>query len=99
MIHESGPWKERLAKDAEILDRWSQKANVSERRSALIEQKIFLAAYSMRKLYEAEKLSSSFDTTNVRCEVFKALPGKTLTKRHRDTFTQVYDLQNRMDRA
>ena len=48
LIHEGGPWKERLAKDADVIERWSAKTGVMERRSFLVEQIVFLAAYAMR---------------------------------------------------
>jgi len=58
MIHESAPWKTRLARDADLIERWAAKAGHSERRSFLIERKVFLAAYVMRKLDDAAKLST-----------------------------------------
>jgi hypothetical protein len=45
MIRESWPWRDRLAKDADLIDRWTAKTADSERRSFLIEQKVFFAAY------------------------------------------------------
>jgi hypothetical protein len=58
MIHESHPWKAALAKDADLIERWAAKKGVAERRSFLIERKVFLAAYAMRKLDDATKLST-----------------------------------------
>jgi hypothetical protein len=58
MIHESSPWKAALAHDANMIERWAAKPRSSERRSFLLEQKIFLAAYSLRKLDEATKFST-----------------------------------------
>lgn len=58
MIHESTPWKTQLARDADLVERWAAKAGHSERRSFLIERKVFLAAYAMRKLDDAAKLST-----------------------------------------
>jgi len=55
MIHESRPWRALLAKDAEIIDRWTAKQKWTGHRSVLLERKIFQAAYSMRKLAEAKK--------------------------------------------
>lgn len=58
MIHESAPWKAHLARDADLIERWAAKPGHSERRSFLLERKVFLAAYAMRKLNDAAKLSS-----------------------------------------
>ena len=58
MIHESAPWKMHLALDADLIERWAAKPRQSARRSFLIERKAFLAAYAMRKLDDATKLST-----------------------------------------
>jgi len=58
MIHDSHPWKTQLARDANLIERWAAKPRRSERRSFLIEQKVFLAAYTMRKLDDAAKTST-----------------------------------------
>ena len=73
MIHESSPWKENLTKDADVIDRWASKTAITARRSFTLEKKIFLAAYSMRKLAEAGKLSSSFKDRSVRCQKVPAI--------------------------
>lgn len=61
VIWESGPWKEALLKDADLLDRWASRRDRAVQRDVIFEKKIFLAAYSMRRLIEAEKLCSSFE--------------------------------------
>jgi hypothetical protein len=70
VINESWPWKRRLAKDADIIERWAAKPKITDRRSFLLEEKIFLAAYAMRKLVEANKLSSSFEGSSINCRIF-----------------------------
>jgi hypothetical protein len=67
MIHESHHWKVALAKDADVIERWAAKQGVTERRSFLIERKVFISAYAMRKLDDATKLSSDLlaDTISV----------------------------------
>lgn len=55
MIWESHYWKIDLLKDAEIIERWSKKTS-STKQKVLLEKKIFIAAYSIRKLIEANKL-------------------------------------------
>jgi hypothetical protein len=76
MIWESGPWKDALLADADLLDRWANKPKATERRSLLIERKIFLAAYSIRKLLEALKLSSNFSDRSFRCFTYPAISNR-----------------------
>jgi hypothetical protein len=92
MIYESAPWRTLLLKDAKLLDAWAGKPKVTSRRSFLIEQKVFLAAYAMRKLIEAKKLSSSFESKSLRCEVFPAFDGKKFTRWSNNQFEKLYDL-------
>jgi hypothetical protein len=66
MIHDSAPWKTALARDADLIERWAAKPALSERRSFLIERKTFLAAFALRKLDEASKLSSATLTEPVK---------------------------------
>jgi hypothetical protein len=68
MIHESSPWKAALERDAELIERWAAKPKVSEQRSFLLERKIFLAAYALRKLDEASKLSSTLLSNPIRTQ-------------------------------
>jgi len=67
MIYESVPWKRQLIRDADLLERWSPKES-SDRRTYLLESKVFNGAYAMRKLAHSYKLSSSFDDRNVPCK-------------------------------
>jgi hypothetical protein len=60
MIHESGPWKVQLLREAELIERWATKTVATARRSALLERKLFLSAYAIRRLNEAFKISSRF---------------------------------------
>jgi len=91
MIHESAPWKDRLAKDAALVARWASKTRHSERRSVLIEQKVFLAAYVMRKLLEAGKLSSSFDGLALQIDAIPLRPGKRVDRHSRYDLPGLYD--------
>ena len=56
MIWESYPWKNQLIADAAIIKRWASKTQHTQRRSMLIERKVFLAAYIIRKLDDDYKL-------------------------------------------
>ena len=89
MIWESGPWKDLLLNDAALLERWSAKASVTERRSMLIERKVFLAAYTIRKLYEAQKLSTSFRDRSLRCRTYPAISDRIT--HHSVELNKLYD--------
>jgi hypothetical protein len=91
MIHDSSPWKIQLACDADLIERWAAKPRLSERRSFLMERKVFLAAYSMRKLDEAAKLSTTILSAPV--EVIRFAPtqsGFSEINNHR--FDSYFDL-------
>ena len=60
MIRESGPWKAELLRDADLIERWAKKTVESERRSTLLERKVFVSAYAIRRLNEAVRISSRF---------------------------------------
>lgn len=75
MIWESSPWKSALAKDADLIARWALKPP-SERRSFIVERKLFLSAYSMRKLSDDQKLSTRTLADQVEVQVSPPLrPG------------------------
>lgn len=66
MIWESGPWRKQLIKDAEWLKNFSIRKKVPSEDSLFkFEQKIFLAAYSIRKLSEAKKIPDSVSTSTI----------------------------------
>lgn len=74
MIHESGPWKTNLIRDTALTERWAAKPHHYDRRSFLIERKVFLAAYAMRKL--DEDLKSSADLLAADMQVLRVPPTK-----------------------
>lgn len=93
MIHESAPWKTHLARAADLIERWAAKSGHSERRSFLIERKVFLAAYAMRKLDDAAKLST--DTLGTPMAVSRYPPsrdGYSEVNSHR--WDEFFDLEN-----
>jgi len=55
MIYESEPWRRDLIGDVALIERWSA-AKISERQMFLLEKKLFLTAFVVRKLYEARKI-------------------------------------------
>lgn len=95
MIWESTPWKHQLLKDADILDRWSKKRTPSEYRSVLIEKKVFISAYAVRKLIESEKLSSSFKTEKLPCIKYKGRSDR-VTRLNWHHIDRHYDLEKPM---
>lgn len=93
LIYASEPWKKCLLADAELLERWSSKPATSMRRSVLLERKTFLAAYAIRKLDEANKLSSSFRGQSITCRYH--LPTKTqITRLNNHKIHKNYDLSS-----
>lgn len=93
-IWDSTPWRRRLLADADLLDRWAKKPRPTERRSALIEQKVFLAAYIIRKLVEARKLSTATTDRTVVCSTFVPRSLRiTLANNHK--LDELYDLATR----
>ena len=92
MIRESAPWKAGLAADAALLERWASKPP-SERRSFLIERKTLLAAYALRKLGEAFKLSTATLAAPIMVKRYTPLQhGYSAFNNHR--FDNFFDLQN-----
>jgi hypothetical protein len=91
MIWESYPWKEQLVLDAGIIQRWASKTRVTQRRSLLIERKVFLAAYAIRKLFESLKLSTAFRERSLPCVTYPARAG-SLTALNAHKILELYDL-------
>lgn len=73
MIWESGPWKDGLLRDADQLGRWAVRKSRIAQRDTLIEKKIFMAAYAIRKLFEANKVSAIIENGSVPCSTFRRL--------------------------
>jgi len=66
MIWESGPWRTQLIKDARWLKKFSKgKKEPSEDSLFKFEQKIFLSAYSIRKLLEAKKIPDLISNSSI----------------------------------
>lgn len=93
MIHESAPWKSRLLRDAALIERWAARPGQSERRSFFVEQKVFLAAYAMRKLGEGLKVSTDLLSADMKLLRFPpSEPGFNLFNNHR--FGEHFDLES-----
>ena len=92
MIRESGPWKDALLADAAVMERWASKPNATSRRSLLIEREVFLAAYTIRKLWEAQKLSTSFRDRSLRCITYPAISDR-ITHLNNHELDKLYDFE------
>jgi hypothetical protein len=91
MIWESSPWKDQLILDAEIIQRWASKTRMSARRSTLLERKIFVSAYAIRKLYESYKLSTAFHDRSLACCTYPA-KASSITPLSNHRVEKLYDL-------
>ncbi len=72
MIRESYPWKRDLLRDADIIERWAAKKTDSEYRSMLLEKKVFLSAFVIRKLIEDHKITDQITECSILCRVYPA---------------------------
>ncbi len=72
MIHESYPWKRDLLRDADIIERWATKNTNSEYRSMLIEKKVYLSAFVIRKLIEDHKVTDAIKAHSILCTIYPA---------------------------
>jgi hypothetical protein len=90
MIWDSYPWKNQLVADAEIIERWASKTQVTQRRSTLIERKVFLAAYAIRKLYENYKLWTAFHERSLPSLTYPA-KSRSITPLNAHNIEQLYD--------
>ena len=96
MIWESLYWRRDLLRDAGLVVRWAKKPP-SERQSVLLEKKIMLAAYSMRKIFEAKKLSTRLNEEALECESVPRTENRmTRTNWHKIDF--LFDLERRTQR-
>lgn len=91
MIWESLPWREHLLKDAYALRRRAQTKRVTEKRSMLIERSVFFAAYAMRRLDDAKKLSTSWSGGAVKGARHASL-GETPNLLNGHHIEELYDL-------
>jgi hypothetical protein len=96
MIWESGPWKDSLLDDAGLLERWAGKPKVTSRRSLLMERKVFLAAYTIRKLWEARTLSTSFRGRSIRCLTYRAISHR-ITHSNNPRLDKLYNFESSDD--
>lgn len=92
MIWDSVPWKGALLADASLLERWASKPTATNRRSVLIERKLFLAAYSIRKLWEAQKTSTGSSDQSFRCITFPPISDR-ITRYNNYKLDEIYNFE------
>jgi hypothetical protein len=71
LIWDSAPWKRALLRDAGMLERWAVRKGKPERQGFIFEQKIFLSAYAIRKLFDARKVSDGLLKYTLACKRFQ----------------------------
>jgi len=79
MIYESSYWKDDLLRYAAALRKKTKQRHWSERSQAVVEKLVFLGFYSVRKLFEAEKLSTSLRQLSLVTAIYPPT-GKNVTR-------------------
>jgi hypothetical protein len=90
MIWESYPWKKRLLRLTERLSKRTNQKRWLESTSESVEADIFMAAYIVRKLIEANKISTSNMSGKLNLIAYPAL-NKNVTKMNRLEINELYD--------
>jgi hypothetical protein len=93
MIRESYPWKRDLLRDADIIERWAAKKTDSEYRSMLLEKKVFLSAFVIRKLIEDYKITDRITESSILCRVYPSR-GTEVNFKSRHDIDKHYDLSS-----
>jgi hypothetical protein len=97
VIWESGPWKAELWRLAARLEKRSMQSRWSQASDARLEQEVFIAAYIVRKLIEANKLSTSIPSITVPVHTY---PRKSSQMDHMnwDQLDRHFDLDTRREK-
>jgi hypothetical protein len=93
MIYESHYWKDELQAIAKKLRRRRAQRRWSESSFANLEKEVMVGFYSVRKLYEASKLSEATVNRQIPVSVFPS-NGKTVHKLNWTYFWEHYDLES-----
>jgi hypothetical protein len=94
MIHESYYWRKELLKTAKTLKSQTKfESEWSDKKYAKFEKQIMFGFYIVRKLLEAKKLTSDFDSKKLECSVYPS-NGKKITLMNNHRFDECYDLEN-----
>jgi len=92
VILESAPWKDELLKIAFRLEKRKQQRRWLESSFSRLEKEVFIAAYCIRKLFEAAKTSSSIATFQFKVKAHCFI-GTDITSFNRYEFEEHYDLR------
>jgi hypothetical protein len=94
MIWESSYWKDDLLKSAELLSQKEKQKVWPDRSLANIEKNLFLGFYSIRKLIESKKLSTSVETMKVNAVSYPLL-GKNVNLLNCHRAYEFYDFSKK----
>lgn len=92
MIDDSIPWKEDLLRIADVLERRTAQRRWTERTSFLVERDVMNAAYAVRKLTEARRISDELAAEPVVCGRH-SLTGGPVDIWNRYEFYEHYDME------
>ena len=92
MIGDSIPWKEDLLRIADVLEGRTTQRRWTERTSFLVERDVMNAAYAVRKLNEARKISDELAAEPVSCRRHP-LTGRPVDIWNRHEFYEHYDME------
>jgi hypothetical protein len=92
MIWESWPWKKELARRAESLRKRKTQKRWSAATSAAVEQDLFIAAFAIRKLLEAAKISDEVECVPVPAVFHNPAKGRVVDLMNWHKIDQLYDL-------
>ncbi|KIX16002.1 hypothetical protein [Dethiosulfatarculus sandiegensis] len=93
MIWESGPWKEEIARIAVSLKKRKGQKRWYEPSYVNFEKEIFFAAYFIRKLQEAHKISDEIKTHTIKASEFKPTK-RPVDIMNRYKIEELYNLSN-----
>lgn len=93
MIWDSVPWKEDLLRVADSVERRMMQRRWSERTSFLVERDVMNAAYAVRKLNEARKISDELAAETVAVQEHLLL-GRPVDIWNRHEFYEHYDMEH-----
>lgn len=91
MIWESWPWKRELSRLAHALQRRKSQRRWQQISSAKLEQEVFFAAYAVRKLIEAFKVSDEVEALSIECIEHPPMD-RAPDFMNRDRIDELYDL-------
>jgi hypothetical protein len=92
MIWESHYWKSDLLRDATTIERWAGK-KASDRQAFLLEKKIMLSAYVIRRLFESGKVEDELEESVVDVKCFRS-KGTVIYHMNWHHIDRHFDLEN-----